>query len=105
MAKLQLEVIDGRQLIPDKLVINAHGLENYQGLRGIKDGVVHFGSQRFTIKERLNEMERQIFEQMQIEKRRSSAGKKEGSLKKEPTLPDDENVPYNDYVFEAEPGE
>jgi hypothetical protein len=53
-------VLDGKPLQPEELCINAHGLENVKGLRGLNDGIIHFGSKKFTSLDKLDEIERQL---------------------------------------------
>lgn len=47
LAKIQLRIEDGEPLKPSLLCFNAYGLENVKGLRGQKDGQVHFGGKRY----------------------------------------------------------
>ena len=46
---------DEALLDPKALVINAHGLENTVGLRGVKDGIVFFGSKKESGENQVND--------------------------------------------------
>jgi len=43
VAKLALSVVDGDPLAPERLIINAHGMENKRSLKAEQDGCVVFG--------------------------------------------------------------